>query len=505
MIPNIPRKLLKKEFDAERYALELLKLVKHDSIIELLASFTQGDSLNFLFPLADMDLDTLFSLEKRPNCWEEDTAFFRAMGGVASGLKTIHNFEHQTPNMSMSLNGFHHDLKPANFLVRGRNILLADFGFSRFIMKDSPRVGWTGGVETYGPPEIDPERRHDPDLDACAVDLWSFGCILVELISYVLRGAAGLNLFRERRSTWQNRSRDDCFHRGKALKLEVSEWIEGLYLMPLAKPSCLQVLGTAQKLLDVEPSRRHTVDISSELVRAAYPFQDVSDLRLRDDEGIEVFPLSLHRAVGRGHVDDAASILDGGADLMEWCEGRLAIHWAVMCGNVDVLDFLLQAALQRGLLASMLRAGDFNGRTAMHMAAGFSESPIIKHLIKCSIQPGLLLDLICASDLEGMTPLHHAADAASLKAAELLLDAVLDTGMREKLLLQKDCRGKIPMHYAAECHNRSLVEMLLDRGGSARAAMIHNCDDFNHTPVGSARRAGFYSLAAWLESGSTSS
>lgn len=75
---------------------------------------------------------------------------------------------HSTGNM-------HRDLKPANVFLRGGEVRLGDFGFSTSDqrMSDSRK-----GTPYYMAPEILESREYNR-----AVDVWSFGCILFELIT----------------------------------------------------------------------------------------------------------------------------------------------------------------------------------------------------------------------------------------------------------------------------------------------------------------------------------
>ena len=74
---------------------------------------------------------------------------------------------------------FCQDVTPGNILVSGEGILkFADFGLAK--QYGSPKRQYTTGVVTryYRPPEILYGARHYGP----AVDIWSAGCILAELL-----------------------------------------------------------------------------------------------------------------------------------------------------------------------------------------------------------------------------------------------------------------------------------------------------------------------------------
>jgi serine/threonine protein kinase len=100
----------------------------------------------------------------------EREILYRGVGCLCSAIKYLHqnNFRHE-------------DLKPQHVLIHGDSILLTDFGFNLDFSDDS--VSTTTGRPSawtirYSAPEVldfEPRNR--------ATDIWSLGCILLEIVS----------------------------------------------------------------------------------------------------------------------------------------------------------------------------------------------------------------------------------------------------------------------------------------------------------------------------------
>ena len=217
--------------DGKRMAndeLELLFLLKHRNIIQLLGAYVQNDVYNLLFPLADMDLDKFLLHEDRVPAFKDDRTIFKAIHGLAGGLRYLHYFELNCSQVAEVPNGFlygvHQDIKPRNILVRGNDFILADFGLSRLkAVDEGSQTVWKDSTFEYGAPECRNENTWIQGHIGRAADIWSLGCIISEVASYIYSSKEGVEDFRNKRisKSWYGTQR--AFHDGTRLKEDVSE------------------------------------------------------------------------------------------------------------------------------------------------------------------------------------------------------------------------------------------------------------------------------------------
>ena len=180
--------------------LSLLTQIKHPNIVELLCCYSYQNYHTFVFPVADHgDLKHLLKRPERPEQFNADEDFFIGLAELASALNAVHNFF--AHNLDMHLAGYHHDLAPRNILIDGTSFLLADFGLSNF--KDPTEGSSTDFRDNRGfyiAPECqDLEGKLQPLRINQKSDIWSFGCILLEVFVYMKRGAHGVLDFEEAR------------------------------------------------------------------------------------------------------------------------------------------------------------------------------------------------------------------------------------------------------------------------------------------------------------------
>eukprot|EP01083_Nonionella_stella_P057763 151512_1 len=118
--------------------------------------------------LMEMDL-CAFSLHEYPHpiIYEDRMDIMRS---ISNGILTMH-----------ALGIAHRDLKPENILVqRNGNCVIADFGLSRIIGHRDEEVTRWCGTSLFQAPEIALDNYSQ------AVDIWSLGVILLELLEYPL-------------------------------------------------------------------------------------------------------------------------------------------------------------------------------------------------------------------------------------------------------------------------------------------------------------------------------
>jgi serine/threonine protein kinase len=98
--------------------------------------------------------------------------------------------------VDMDLVMYHHDLRSANILVRPDTFLLADFGLSNIKPPaKGSKTEWKNTMGDYIAPECIDENFRNRNIGR-ATDIWAFGCLIIELAIYMLRGSAGVESHR---------------------------------------------------------------------------------------------------------------------------------------------------------------------------------------------------------------------------------------------------------------------------------------------------------------------
>ena len=237
--------------------LSLLNQLKHPNILELLSFYTYRRRRNFIFPFAENgDLESWLKKDSRPPNFTHDFAFLCALCGLASGIAKIHNYTTEK-NLEIRLIGLHRDLKPNNILVNADRFLVADFGLSKFKSgSQTSKTPHRGGGGDYLPPESeDLEDGMRKGLISRSSDIWSLGCIILEVLTFMLRGAKGVVEFKRKRKIHVAEWKVTTFYgKGRQVSSNVIEWMTAL--REICSPSEKQLVNLIQTMLLSIPDHR---------------------------------------------------------------------------------------------------------------------------------------------------------------------------------------------------------------------------------------------------------
>jgi serine/threonine protein kinase len=283
------------EFEKENEMLSKLTLRKDPHLIELLTTYKFKGHFHFLFPYAKLNL-RMYWKENRVLEWRKTEVLWilQQLLGLATALHVIHEFKtvhplgsdytdpqvsRQRPAMNVRMTvdeeeqkfGRHGDLKPENILWfddlvgagPGGILQITDLGLGRFHRLESrSRQDPTtiNGSPTYIPPELALER-----LVSRAYDIWSFGCIFLEFITWMLDGYSGVQKFADARlARAHDKVEDDTFYtvynpgpdKFATVRPEVTEWIRKLRKHRRYSKMIRDLLDLVGKMLQIETKDR---------------------------------------------------------------------------------------------------------------------------------------------------------------------------------------------------------------------------------------------------------
>jgi len=276
-----------------------------------LGGVTIGRKFYLFYDAADMDLQKfltghykLFEHESfRSQCLDVITQAC----GLASGLKHLHKFSLDNRKVAC----YHRDLKPDNILIRDWHPtyspvgtwMISDFGLSTIrkvgentevgddeedtevgkglplsvaavVHRQSRAVTAKRECSTFGPPESKVSRRSD---------VWSFGCILTVVLTYILGGIDLVEEFDCWRSIGDDgRECDGYFYRRKSDNTyvrspQVDDWLVRLGTGDSQDtPWVSRCTDLISKTLEIEVTKRPaTKEVYKELIRVIGIVKDV--------------------------------------------------------------------------------------------------------------------------------------------------------------------------------------------------------------------------------------
>lgn len=244
-------------FEKEVANLALLAHLKHPNIVQLYCSYVYRQEYNLIFAAADGG--TLETLLKGKNDIKgpEGSQLLLALADLAFAINVMHNFTSEA--LDLTLSGCHHDLAPRNILIQGETLLLADFGLSTFHNVEEDSLTTFKEVRgSYIAPECQTLHENSVRTEKIgrASDIWSFGCILAEVLVYMVQGAKGVEQFREDRKVevtpeieWFR------FHRGpNQPNPVVDRWLT--QLQDGKELFCSRMVGLIRQMLSMSPDQR---------------------------------------------------------------------------------------------------------------------------------------------------------------------------------------------------------------------------------------------------------
>ncbi|KAF1833332.1 kinase-like protein [Decorospora gaudefroyi] len=215
-----------KEVDREALALKRFVDKDHDHLIRLLATFSHKDQFHLIFPCADGNLHDFWKLHPNLTDLQRKPELGKWLVGQLHGLACAVRSIHRAPVDDATSSGLdkairdkehgrHGDLKPENILwfresanQSGQSpmgvLKITDFGFADFHRTHSVNIisfSAVGGMTpTYRAPEYDiAPNAPKQGLVSPAYDIWSFGCVILEFITWYLLGWDGVDAFSTNR------------------------------------------------------------------------------------------------------------------------------------------------------------------------------------------------------------------------------------------------------------------------------------------------------------------
>ena len=235
------------QFYREYQNLQSANRLHHPNIVHMIAAFRFEENriqyYNFLFPMAIGTLKQLFL----GHLAKPSIEFWTQFEGLASAVAYLHN----------ECNTAHRDLKSSNILLYrnsetpGLTTKIADFGLA-VDLQDAKH--WTSGTMEsqsalkYGAPEMRkyedpinqppsapaPASTRIPDTvfpqpeELRAADVWTLGCIFVQMLSFLVLGPDGGRKLRNAITTTKGNITTDQLDDGVHIKEEVLEWLSEL-------------------------------------------------------------------------------------------------------------------------------------------------------------------------------------------------------------------------------------------------------------------------------------
>ena len=442
----------------------------------------------------------------------------------------------------------HHDLKPHNILLFGRNWKIGDLGMTRLrSLIQGSKTKRTIGSYTYHPPECEHEsvRKHGRSFD-----MWSLGCIIVELAVLIVYGWEGEHLDKFQKERAKNPSQpsansdnDDSFHNNMPV---VRRWIENMTTQD-GSTRFIYLMNTARAMLSMNRNARpYSWEVKICLLERHRP-NELGDARLAKMRALIQPPTNPYRhnplvnAIDERNWDFVQCLQEKGWTLDSFSEGLQIMSGSAMSFLKGFKPSSSQRKeLFRGIYDSRgfgskdkanerrrdTLAENFAERVDSAMGSWFDLDHILKQTTPFDLMKILIGDVeVNKKNFCQNTPLFLASRAGDAIVVDILLryGAKLDpinksletpliiassrghAGVVGRLLVEskvsidhKDNKARTPLTYAAKFGHAKVVHLLLEYGANPQAA-----NSYGRTPLSIAAMIGNREIVAILLQEST--
>jgi serine/threonine protein kinase len=228
-----------------------------------------------LFEKCDSSLEK-FLMRPDSEVFEGSHSYYHALYGLSGALNELHNFD--STELHIEKVGCHYDLKPNNILVKvdDEKFILADFGEAAFkdAFEDSRQTAGNVGGDYIAPEWENLDQGFTKLSPGRSSDVWSFGCILLEVVVRIYEGVDGLKEFRKLRKTRQSYHTHCRFHANGQLNIAVRDKMNALSSEHTTEPMPA-LISLVQAMLFIDPQQRKDIQwITSRLGKIANPTGD---------------------------------------------------------------------------------------------------------------------------------------------------------------------------------------------------------------------------------------
>ena len=277
-----------------------LKARPHKHLISLVACYStpagqsfqsQDPALHLFFPWADMDMsDWMRPHDARPPDHlrgpEEPQRRKEYLYEVIMSLISAVTYLHSEINGTFTS---HHDLKPQNILLFGKQWRICDFGMTRLrSLDEGSQTERILGSYVYHPPEYEDKsvKTHGRSFD-----IWSLGCIFVELAVLIVYGWENkrLEAFEKERDKNRDRlrergSNDVSFHNNMPV---VHRWMSTMAHEDGSR-NFMFLMDTVAKMLSMDRDNRpYSWEVELYLYEQFHPDELGHERRKRIEDRIQ--------------------------------------------------------------------------------------------------------------------------------------------------------------------------------------------------------------------------